>query len=93
METMWPEGVEAATPAERGNDMEGASMSEAETLHVVEQAMRIRMIWEEVSAAHWGRPSQEVKEALSAAASRWAVPIDERVTTLTAVYIAGGSWE
>lgn len=55
--------------------------------------MRIRMVWEEVTAAHWGRSSQEVKEALTVAASRWAVPIDERATTLTALYIANGSWE
>ncbi|WP_331739504.1 hypothetical protein OG590_38380 (plasmid) [Streptomyces goshikiensis] len=73
--------------------MEGSPQDEAKALHIVEQAMRIRMVWEEVTAAHWGRPSREVKDALTQAANRWAVQLDERAATLTAIYIAGGSWE
>ncbi|WP_332759004.1 hypothetical protein [Streptomyces sp. MT206] len=51
------------------------------------------MVWEEVTAAHWGRPSRKVKDALTQAANRWTVQLDERAATLTAIYIAGGSWE
>ncbi|MFE1416915.1 hypothetical protein ACFW6F_39890 [Streptomyces sp. NPDC058746] len=73
--------------------MERSLRDEVDILHMVEQAMRLRMVWEEVVMAHWGRPSAEVKAALTAAAGRWGVPIVEQVTTMTAVFISGGSWE
>ncbi|WP_344530890.1 hypothetical protein, partial [Streptomyces rectiviolaceus] len=57
----------------RGNGMEGES-SEADVLRVVEQAMRIRMVWEEVCFTHRGCPFGEVKEALVETAGRWGVP-------------------
>lgn len=71
--------------------MERPSRDEVDSL--VEQATRLRMVWEEVVMTHYGRSSEEVKAALVEAAGRWGVPMDEWVTALTAIYISGGSWE
>lgn len=74
-------------------DAPSASGGEADVLHVVEQAMRIRMAWEEVCSTHWGRPYGEARDALTAAAHRWGVPIDSSTLTKTALGIHAGSWE
>lgn len=66
---------------------------EADLLHAVEQAMRIRMMWEEVCSTHWGRPFDEVKDALTAAAHRWGVPIDATLANRVALDIHAASWE
>ncbi|WP_228992662.1 hypothetical protein [Streptomyces sp. DH8] len=67
--------------------------SKTEVLHVVEQAMRIRMVWEEVSSTHWARPLKEVEEALKQAAARWDVPIDDTFAARAALVIYADSWE
>ncbi|MEU6626081.1 hypothetical protein ABZ926_35680 [Streptomyces litmocidini] len=67
--------------------------SKMDVLHVVEQAMRIRMVWEEVSSTHWARPLEEVEEALRQAAARWGVPIDDAFAAKAAFEIHAGSWE
>ncbi|MGW1890636.1 hypothetical protein ACWCP6_10330 [Streptomyces sp. NPDC002004] len=64
-----------------------------DVLYVVEQAMRIRMVWEKVSSTHWGRPFDEVKDALTATAHQWEVPIDSAFANRAALEIHGGSWE
>lgn len=48
-----------------------------------------------VSLTHWGSPVDEVKDALTAAAGRWGVPIDSASATNTkaATVIHAGSWE
>ncbi|OKJ62438.1 hypothetical protein AMK29_19910 [Streptomyces sp. CB02261] len=60
---------------------------------MAEQAMKIRMVWEETCSTHWGRPSHEVEEALIQAATRWGVPIDSTFTARAAHEIHAGSWE
>ncbi|MFF1699985.1 hypothetical protein ACFVXC_41185 [Streptomyces sp. NPDC058257] len=72
--------------------MEGDSPEE-DVLRVVEQAMRIQMVWQEVCLTHWGRPFSEVKEALVEAAGRWDVPIDDSFAVRAALEIHAGSWE
>ncbi|ROQ23624.1 hypothetical protein EDD98_7574 [Streptomyces sp. PanSC19] len=67
--------------------------SKTDVLHVVEQAMRIRMVWEEVSSTHWARPLEEVEEALRQAADRWGVPIDDAFAAKAAFEIHAGSRE
>ncbi|MFB6706078.1 hypothetical protein ACFCW6_15365 [Streptomyces sp. NPDC056333] len=62
-------------------------------VHAVEQAMRIRMVWEEVCTSHWARPFDEVLEALTVAAHRWDVPIDPSFAKRAALEIHAGSWE
>lgn len=67
--------------------------SEVNVLRVEEQAMRIRMVWEEVSTAHWARPFEEVEQAFRQAAARWGVPIDDAFAARAALEIHAGSWE
>ncbi|MGW5354185.1 hypothetical protein ACWERV_27145 [Streptomyces sp. NPDC004031] len=69
------------------------STREADLLRVVEQAMRYRAVWEEVSTTHWARPFEEAKDALQAAAQRWGVSIDDTTAAKAAWQIHGGSWE
>ncbi|MFD9572403.1 hypothetical protein ACFWBI_21425 [Streptomyces sp. NPDC059982] len=60
----------------------------------MEQALRIRGVWEEVATAHCCRPPEEVKAAYGAAAERWNVQLDERAVTLSSLYIGASSyWE
>ncbi|MFD0069396.1 hypothetical protein ACFV99_37075 [Streptomyces sp. NPDC059944] len=65
----------------------------AELLNVVEQAMRFHAVWEEVCSTHWGRRFDEVMEALTSAADRWAVQLDKSVAQSAAMGIQSGSWE
>ncbi|WP_218108455.1 hypothetical protein, partial [Actinacidiphila rubida] len=60
------------------------SKYETDLLRVVEQAMRCRAVWEEVSITHWSRPFEEVKDALQASAQRWGVVIDDGTATKAA---------
>lgn len=69
------------------------STREADLLRVVEQAMRYRAVWEEVSTTHWARPFEEVKDALQAVAQHWGVAVDDATVTKAALQIHGGSWE
>ncbi|MEU8779956.1 hypothetical protein [Streptomyces sp. NPDC048606] len=74
--------------------MEHSERAEADLLHVVEQALRIRGVWEEVATTYCCRPSQEVKAAYQAAASSWNVRLDERAVTLSSMWIGGSAyWE
>ncbi|MFB6807966.1 hypothetical protein [Streptomyces sp. NPDC056387] len=75
--------------------MERSERAEVDLLHVVEQALRIRAVWEEVATTYCCRPPEEVKAAYHAAAGRWNVQLDERVvTTLSSMWIGRSSyWE
>ncbi|MFJ9683983.1 hypothetical protein ACIRP2_39225 [Streptomyces sp. NPDC101194] len=78
----------------QGNGMGDApGHDKADVLHVVEQAIRIRMVWEEVSSTHWAGPFDEALEALTAAAHRWGVPLDSSFARRAALGIHAGSWE
>ncbi|GAA2653699.1 hypothetical protein GCM10010425_79560 [Streptomyces spororaveus] len=61
--------------------------------HLVEEAARIRMVWEEVATTHCCRPSEEVEAAYAEAATRWDVQVDERTATRSSIYISGCYWE
>lgn len=69
------------------------SDDKTDVLHVVEQAMKIRMVWEEVYTSHWAHPFDEVLKALTAAAHRWDVPIDPSFAKRAALEIHAGSWK
>ncbi|MFE9482832.1 hypothetical protein ACFYNM_30000 [Streptomyces spororaveus] len=74
--------------------MERSAQDQAGLLHVVEQAAKIRMVWEEVAKTHCCRPSEEVKAAYAAASGRWDVPLDERTVTLSSIWIGKSAyWE
>ncbi|MFE9468743.1 hypothetical protein ACFYNW_34955 [Streptomyces virginiae] len=74
--------------------MEASAQDRTGLLHVVEQAAKIRMIWEEVATTHCCRPSEDVEAAYTAAASRWNVSLDERTLTLSSMWIGGSAyWE
>lgn len=62
-------------------------------LLTVEQAMKIRTVWEEVCSTHWGRPYEEVKKALTESADRWEVPIHSDFAAKAALEISCYSWE
>ncbi|MFE2275446.1 hypothetical protein ACFXB4_40285 [Streptomyces lavendulae] len=74
--------------------MQHSERAEADLLHVVEQALRIRGVWEEVAMTCCCRPSEEVEAEYEAAASRWNVQLDARVVGLSSMWIGGSaSWE
>ncbi|MEU6213069.1 hypothetical protein ABZ891_24635 [Streptomyces sp. NPDC047023] len=63
-------------------------------LHLIEEATRIRRVWEEVATTRCCRPAEEVKAAYEAAAERWEVSLDERTVTLSSMWIGRSSyWE
>ncbi|KOU22538.1 hypothetical protein ADK51_19885 [Streptomyces sp. WM6368] len=63
-------------------------------LHLIEEATRIRRVWEEVATTQCCRPPEEVEAAYKAAAERWDVRLDERTVTLSSMWIGRSAyWE
>ncbi|MFD7917288.1 hypothetical protein ACFV30_42570 [Streptomyces sp. NPDC059752] len=73
--------------------MKRSAQDTTRLLHLVEEAARIRMVWEEVATTHCCRPSEEVKTAYAEAADRWDVQLNEHTASLSSVYISGCDWE
>ncbi|MFD4914724.1 hypothetical protein ACFWNR_16025 [Streptomyces virginiae] len=74
--------------------MQRSAQDTTRLLHLVEEAARIRMVWEEeVATTHCCQPSEEVEAAYVEAAARWDVQVDERTATRSSTYISGCDWE
>ncbi|MFE5523019.1 hypothetical protein ACFQ9Q_35700 [Streptomyces virginiae] len=73
--------------------MQRSAQETTRLLHLVEEAARIRMVWEEVATTHCCQPSEEVKTAYTEAADRWNVQLNEHTVRLSSAYISGCDWE
>ncbi|WP_406345838.1 hypothetical protein OH787_40255 [Streptomyces sp. NBC_01547] len=73
--------------------MKRSAQDTTRLLHLLEEAARIRMVWEEVATTRCCQPSEEVEAAYAEAAARWDIQIDERTATRSSIYISGCYWD
>ncbi|MFI1286789.1 hypothetical protein ACH4U5_39620 [Streptomyces sp. NPDC020858] len=73
--------------------MKRSAQDATRLLHLVEEAARIRMVWEEVATTHCCQSAEEVKTAYTEAAVRWDAQVDEQTATRSSIYISGCYWE